>query len=76
MPKRSWISLAAAKPSLPRCQVDVVQVLADRSASKATSAAECLVAFRSRLRALNAAHNALIAENALGEPRVAGPDRA
>jgi PAS domain S-box-containing protein len=39
----------------------VVQVLADRSASKATSVAECIVAFRSRLQALNAAHTALIA---------------
>jgi PAS domain S-box-containing protein len=41
----------------------VVRVLAERSASKATSAAECIEAFRSRLRALNAAHNALIAED-------------
>jgi two-component sensor histidine kinase len=39
----------------------VVQVLADQSASKATSAAECIEAFRGRLQALNAAHNALIA---------------
>jgi PAS domain S-box-containing protein len=39
----------------------VVQVLAERSASKASSAAECLEAFRSRLHALNAAHTALIA---------------
>jgi two-component sensor histidine kinase len=39
----------------------VVQVLAERSASKATSAAECIDAFRGRLQALNAAHNALIA---------------
>ena len=39
----------------------VVQVLAERSASKATSAAECIEAFRGRLQALNAAHNALIA---------------
>ena len=39
----------------------VVQVLAERSASKATSAAECIEAFRSRLQALNAAHTALIA---------------
>src|SRR5918996_323196 len=38
----------------------VVQVLAERSASKATSAAECIEAFRGRLQALNAAHNALI----------------
>jgi PAS domain S-box-containing protein len=41
----------------------VVQVLAERSASKATSAAASLEAFRSRLQALNAAHTALIAEN-------------
>jgi PAS domain S-box-containing protein len=39
----------------------VVQVLAERSAAKATSAAEGLEAFRGRLQALNAAHNALIA---------------
>jgi two-component sensor histidine kinase len=43
--------------------VAVVQVLAERSASKATSAAECIEAFRGRLQALNAAHNALIAGN-------------
>ena len=41
----------------------VVQVLAERSASKATSAAECIEAFRGRLQALNAAHNALIGGN-------------
>lgn len=41
----------------------VVQVLAERSASKATSAAECIEAFRSRLQALNAAHTTLIAGN-------------
>jgi PAS domain S-box-containing protein len=41
----------------------VVQVLAERSASKATSAAECIEAFRVRLQALSFAHNALIAEN-------------
>lgn len=41
----------------------VVQVLAERSASKTTSAAECIEAFRGRLQALNLAHNALIAEN-------------
>ena len=41
----------------------VVQVLAERSASKAMSAAECIQAFRGRLQALNVAHNALIAEN-------------
>jgi PAS domain S-box-containing protein len=39
----------------------VVQVLAERSASKATSAAECIQAFRGRLQALNVAHTALIA---------------
>src|ERR687891_23571 len=38
----------------------VVQVLAERSASKTTTAAECIEAFRGRLQALNAAHNALI----------------
>src|ERR671919_256771 len=41
----------------------VVQVLAERSASKATSAAECIEAFHGRLQALNAAHNALIGGN-------------
>ena len=41
----------------------VVQVLAERSAAKATSAAECIEAFRGRLQALNAAHHALIAEH-------------
>ena len=41
----------------------VVQVLAERSASKATSAAECIEAFCGRLQALNAAHSALIAES-------------
>ena len=39
----------------------VVQVLAERSAAKAMSAAECIEAFRGRLQALNAAHNALSA---------------
>jgi two-component system CheB/CheR fusion protein len=39
----------------------VVQILAERSASKAISAAECIEAFRGRLQALSAAHNALIA---------------
>jgi len=39
----------------------VVQILAERSASKATSAAECIEAFRGRLQALNLAHTALIA---------------
>ena len=41
----------------------VVQVLAERSAAKATSAAECIEAFRGRLQAFNAAHHALIAEH-------------
>ena len=41
----------------------VVQVLAERSASKATSAAECIEVFRGRLKALSAAHSALIAED-------------
>jgi two-component sensor histidine kinase len=41
----------------------VVQVLAERSASKAASAAECIEAFRSRLQALNVAHTALIEGN-------------
>jgi two-component system CheB/CheR fusion protein len=41
----------------------VVQVLAERSASNVTSAVECIEAFRGRLHALNAAHNALIAGN-------------
>jgi PAS domain S-box-containing protein len=41
----------------------VVQVLAERSAAKATSAAECIETFRGRLQALNAAHHALIAEH-------------
>ena len=41
----------------------VVQVLADRSSSKTTTAAECVEAFRGRLQALSAAHSALIAEN-------------
>jgi PAS domain S-box-containing protein len=41
----------------------VVQILAERSASKATSAAECLEAFRGRLQALNVAHTALIASD-------------
>ena len=41
----------------------VVQVLAERSASKAASAAECIEAFQARLQALSAAHNALITEN-------------
>jgi PAS domain S-box-containing protein len=42
-------------------QFAVVQILAERSAAKATSVAECIEAFRGRLQALNAAHNALIA---------------
>jgi PAS domain S-box-containing protein len=41
----------------------VVQILAERSAAKATSAAECIEAFRGRLQALSAAHNALITEH-------------
>jgi PAS domain S-box-containing protein len=41
----------------------VVQVLAERSSSKTTTAAECVEAFRGRLQALSAAHSALIAEN-------------
>jgi two-component system CheB/CheR fusion protein len=41
----------------------VVQVLAERSGSKATSVAECMEAFRGRLQALAAAHNALIASD-------------
>jgi two-component system, chemotaxis family, CheB/CheR fusion protein len=41
----------------------VVQVLAERSCAKATSVAECLETFRGRLQALNAAHNALIADD-------------
>jgi PAS domain S-box-containing protein len=45
----------------------VVQILAERSAAKATSAAECLEAFRGRLQALNVAHNALIAETGTGQ---------
>jgi PAS domain S-box-containing protein len=39
----------------------IVQVLAERSSSKATTAAECIEAFRGRLQALSAGHNALIA---------------
>jgi PAS domain S-box-containing protein len=39
----------------------VVQVLAERSGSKATSVDACLEAFRGRLRALSGAHNALLA---------------
>jgi PAS domain S-box-containing protein len=41
----------------------VVQVLAERSSSKTTTAAECVEAFRGRLQALSAAHSALIAED-------------
>jgi PAS domain S-box-containing protein len=41
--------------------LSVVQVLAERSASKATSVAAYLEMFRGRLQALGAAHNALIA---------------
>jgi PAS domain S-box-containing protein len=39
----------------------VVQVLAARSGARATSVDECLTAFRGRLQALSAAHNALLA---------------
>jgi PAS domain S-box-containing protein len=39
----------------------VVQVLAERSAARASSVADCIEAFRGRLRALSAAHDALIA---------------
>ena len=38
----------------------VVQVLAERSGSKATTVDECLEAFRGRLQALSGAHNALL----------------
>ncbi len=41
----------------------VVQVLAERSGSRATSVDECLEAFRGRLQAVSAAHNALLAGN-------------
>ena len=41
----------------------VVQVLAERSASNASSSAKSVAAFRGRLQALSAAHSALIAEN-------------
>ena len=54
----------------------VVQVLAERSASKATSAAECIEAFRGRLQALNAAHNALICRALeLGKSTISHPHR-
>jgi two-component sensor histidine kinase len=43
--------------------LSVVQVLAERSASKTTSVAAYLEMFRGRLQALGAAHNALIAGN-------------
>jgi HWE histidine kinase len=46
-----------------RAALATLQVLAERSASKATSAAACIEAFRSCLQALNAAHTALIAGN-------------
>jgi PAS domain S-box-containing protein len=39
----------------------VVQVLAERSGSRAASVDECLKAFRGRLQAVSAAHNALLA---------------
>ena len=41
----------------------VIQVLADRSGARATSVAEYTEAFRGRLQALSAAHNALTASN-------------
>jgi PAS domain S-box-containing protein len=41
--------------------LSVVQVLAERSAARTTSVAECMQAFRGRLQALSAAHGALIA---------------
>ena len=41
----------------------IVQILAERSASGAVSVAESIAAFRGRLQALTAAHNALIAGN-------------
>ncbi len=41
----------------------VVQVLAERSGSRATSVDQCLEAFRGRLQALSAAHNALLASD-------------
>jgi PAS domain S-box-containing protein len=44
----------------------VVQVLAKRSAANATSVAECMEAFRGRLQALAAAHNALTASDWTG----------
>jgi two-component system CheB/CheR fusion protein len=44
----------------------VVGVLAERSCANATSVAACLEAFRGRLQALAAAHNALMADNWAG----------
>jgi PAS domain S-box-containing protein len=44
----------------------VVGVLAERSCANATSVAVCLEAFRGRLQALAAAHNALIADDWAG----------
>jgi PAS domain S-box-containing protein len=44
----------------------VVGVLAERSCANATSVAGCLEAFRGRLQALAAAHNALIADDWAG----------
>jgi two-component system CheB/CheR fusion protein len=44
----------------------VVQVLAERSGSKATTVAECMEAFRGRLQALAGAHSALIASDWTG----------
>jgi two-component system, chemotaxis family, CheB/CheR fusion protein len=44
----------------------VVRVLAEHSAARTTSVAECMEAFRGRLQALAAAHNALIASDWTG----------
>ena len=64
----------------------VVQVLAERSAAKTGTAAECMEAFRGRLQALNAAHNTLMAGDwkwadlaslvrTMLEPHLGGGDR-
>ena len=55
--------LAAELSHRVKNMLAVVQVLAERSGSKATSAAEFLEAFRGRLQALSAAHNALMASD-------------
>jgi PAS domain S-box-containing protein len=55
--------LAAELSHRVKNMLTVVQVLAERSGSNATSVAECIEAFRGRLHALSAAHNALIASN-------------